>query len=152
MEVSGAVFSRLRRIHSPTTRTRGRPGPAPAPERSPDALPLSVTPLSRRAFRADCVHGEHGSRVSPVGEFDGSAVVAFERAMAVAIALRAPIVIDLGGLSFIDSSGLWALTTTHTACRKLGIPLQLRPGPENVQEVLEVTGLYDLLPFAAPRR
>lgn len=125
---------------------------APRPEvdeHSPDALPTSEAPLSQRGFRADCELGEGCARIAPVGEFDCSAVVAFERAMASTIELGCPIVIDLAGLSFIDSEGLWALTTTHTTCRQRQIPLRLLPGPAPVQDVFEVTGLYDLLPFAA---
>ena len=58
-----------------------------------------------------------------------------------------PIVIDLSRLTFIDSSGLWAITLTQRICRKRGLGLLIKPGPERVQSVFEVTGLADLLPF-----
>ena len=59
-----------------------------------------------------------------------------------------PIVIDLGRVTFIDSSGLWALILTQRICRQRGICLLLKPGPDSVQSVFEVTGLYDVLPFS----
>lgn len=133
----------------PATAPGQAPPPPEASEHSPDALPASAAPPSQRGFHADCEIGEDCARVAAVGEFDCSAVIEFERAMASTIALGCPIEIDLAGLSFIDSEGLWALTFTHTTCRKLRIPLRLLPGPDPIQHVFEVTGLYDLLPFAS---
>jgi anti-anti-sigma factor len=60
-----------------------------------------------------------------------------------------PIVIDLGELTFIDSCGLWLITTIHSGCRQRGISLRLWGGCEHIQQVFEVTGLYDLLPFVS---
>ena len=48
--------------------------------------------------------------------------------------------IDLSRLTFIDSSGLWAITLTQRICRRRGLGLLIRPGPERVQSVFEVTG------------
>jgi anti-anti-sigma factor len=47
-----------------------------------------------------------------------------------------PVVIDLRGLTFLDSSGLSALLKISTSCACL----RLIPGPTNVQRVFEVTG------------
>jgi anti-sigma B factor antagonist len=58
------------------------------------------------------------------------------------------IVIDLRGLTFIDSSGLQALLTGHELCRARGHELRIIPGPENVQRLFELTGMDEALPFA----
>jgi anti-sigma B factor antagonist len=57
------------------------------------------------------------------------------------------IVIDLGGLQFMDSVGLRALLTAHAASQRDGGRLRLRPGPEPVQRVFRITGTESLLPF-----
>jgi anti-anti-sigma factor len=57
------------------------------------------------------------------------------------------IVIDLRNLTFIDSSGLHALITGHELCRARGHELRIIPGPENVQRLVELTGLKESLPF-----
>jgi anti-sigma B factor antagonist len=58
------------------------------------------------------------------------------------------LVIDMRGLTFIDSTGLRAILTcwevSKGRCR-----LRLIPGPPAVQRVFEVTGLLDRLPFDA---
>jgi anti-sigma B factor antagonist len=60
----------------------------------------------------------------------------------------AAIVLDLRDLTFIDSSGLWTITSARAWCAREGIHLLLIPAPERVQRVFEVTGLSDILPFA----
>jgi anti-sigma B factor antagonist len=57
------------------------------------------------------------------------------------------IVIDLRGLTFIDSSGLHALVIGHQLCRTRGHELRIIAGPTNVQRLFELTGADDLLPF-----
>jgi anti-anti-sigma factor len=57
------------------------------------------------------------------------------------------VTLDLRGLVFIDSSGLWAVTSTHKWCRQRRIRFSIIPGGEAVQRVFELTGLSDLLPF-----
>lgn len=87
--------------------------------------------------------------ITPIGEFDSSALGQFEEALTELIEDERPIVIDLSRLTFIDSSGLWAITLTQRICRRRGLGLLIRPGPERVQSVFEVTGLADLLPFTS---
>jgi len=58
-----------------------------------------------------------------------------------------PIVLDLKGLTFMDSSSLEALIAGHGLCRARGCELRIIPGPENVQRLFELTGVRELLPF-----
>lgn len=130
-----------------------RPGEGDAELVSRDSLPQSPTNPADRAFHVETGADEHGGVVTPVGEFDSSALAPFEEAITEVMAEERPITIDLSRLTFIDSSGLWAITLTQRICRKRGLGLLIRPGPERVQSVFEVTGLADLLPFtSAPLR
>lgn len=62
---------------------------------------------------------------------------------------RQPLIIDLSGLTFIDSSGLYALLEADKRCREAGRVLSIRPGPPNVQKVFELTNTIDCLPFSS---
>jgi anti-sigma B factor antagonist len=57
------------------------------------------------------------------------------------------VVIDLGGLAFIDSTGLRLLLQADARAREQGYELVLRPGDPSVQRVFEVTGALDVLRF-----
>ena len=54
---------------------------------------------------------------------------------------RKNVVMDLGGVTFIDSSGLGALVSTLKALREAGGNLRLANVPARVRSVLEVTRL-----------
>ncbi len=58
------------------------------------------------------------------------------------------IVVDLSGLSFIDSSGVRLLVNAHARSRSDGGRLALLRGPQAVQRIFELTGIRDVLPFA----
>ena len=123
--------------------------PAESDSGSRDSLPHSQAAPSERGFYVETFEEERCGRIAPVGEFDSSALGPFEDAVTELIDTGRPILIDLSRLSFIDSSGLWAITLTQRICRKRGIGLLIKPGPARVQGVFEVTGLADLLPFTA---
>jgi anti-anti-sigma factor len=57
--------------------------------------------------------------------------------------------LDLRHLIFIDSSGLWTILAAMRWCERQGRGFSLVPGPDAVQQVFEVTGLIDVLPFRA---
>jgi anti-anti-sigma factor len=76
------------------------------------------------------------------GEFDLAALPQFEDAIAAAEAgAPAAIVIDLSGLTFMDSSGLRALVTGDERARNAGRRLAIVPGPPPVRRVFEITQL-----------
>ena len=116
---------------------------------SPDTLPCSEAGPGQGGFSVEVLYEEPGARLVVAGEFDGAALAPFEDAFTELIDRGLPMVLDLSGLSFIDSCGLWAVTLTQRICRQRGIRLRITPGPERVQSVFEVTGLADLLPFAS---
>jgi anti-anti-sigma factor len=93
-------------------------------------------------------HDDDAVIVVLAGEFDlGTAEPvreALNRAMGEA---RRRVIIDLGAVTFIDSSGLHAILDAYKLCRDVAPTLTIRPGPPNVQKVFESTNLLDRLPF-----
>ena len=61
----------------------------------------------------------------------------------------AEIVLDLGGLSFIDSSGIRLVLHADQRSSADGNRLRLLPGRPGVHRVFAVCGLVDRLPFVA---
>ena len=59
-------------------------------------------------------------------------------------------VLDLSGLTFMDSSGLRTILSAQAASRRDGWVLALVPGPPSVQRVFEITGVKDGLRFVEP--
>ena len=58
------------------------------------------------------------------------------------------LVVDLSGLTFLDSSGLRLLIELAADADRDGFTLGLVPGPPVVQRVFEVSGMRALLPFS----
>ena len=88
-------------------------------------------------------HGDRGARVMRLkGEFDLAGVAAFETAFErEAFRMGEPVVVDMRGLSFIDSSGLRAVLMADHRLRSEGRRFILVRGPERVAKVLELTGV-----------
>ncbi len=55
------------------------------------------------------------------------------------------VVIDLGGISFIDSSGLRVFVTARASLADAGIELALRNPSANTRRLLDITGLGELI-------
>ena len=62
---------------------------------------------------------------------------------------RGGLVIDLGGLTFVSSTGIAVLVHAHSYAQADGWRLQLRQGPSEVRRVFEICGLLEHLPFTA---
>ena len=76
------------------------------------------------------------------GEFDLAGLPQFEDAIAAVEAEGPPaIVVDLSGLTFMDSTGLRALVTADERARRAGRRLAIVPGPPPVRRVFEITQL-----------
>ena len=55
--------------------------------------------------------------------------------------------VDLGQVSFMDSSGLGALFRIHTAARDLAKPMTLHDVPNRITQILRISGLDLLMPI-----
>ena len=103
-------------------------------------------------FTCEVVPERDHVTVLPRGELDMATVGALERELR---RLRDSgfdhLVLDLGGLSFMDSSGLHLVTRWAAEAATDGFEFELVPGPPAVQRVFELTSLTDQLPFRKPR-
>ena len=88
--------------------------------------------------------------ITLAGEIDLATVARLERALSAALGLAPEIVvIDLSGVTFVDSTGVHRLLAAHRRAAERGIRLAIIPGPECVQRTFALCGLVDELPFAA---
>jgi anti-sigma B factor antagonist len=85
------------------------------------------------------------------GEFDLSCGETFQQALAGAIDDRVTeLVVDLRGLSFIDSTGLNALFHLRARAERDGFDFVVLCGEGHVMRVLKLIGLDELLPVVNP--
>jgi anti-sigma B factor antagonist len=54
------------------------------------------------------------------------------------------ILLDLGGLTFMDSTGLAVLVEAHARSATNGIPLRIFPVCGQVREIIKMTGLMEI--------
>jgi anti-sigma B factor antagonist len=87
-------------------------------------------------------------RVRPIGSLDAATVGVLERELEGLREAGFPqLIVDLGGLSFMDSSGLRLALKWHAAAQQDGFEIGFAPGPPAVQRVFEVTGMVEHVPF-----
>jgi anti-sigma B factor antagonist len=85
------------------------------------------------------------------GELDIGSAPVLEATLDEACAAGAKeVVIDMGGVEFIDSSGLSAIVRGKMLCEEHGCGYCLTPAQRPVQGVFEVTGVVDRLQFRDP--
>jgi anti-anti-sigma factor len=100
----------------------------------------SVISAERDARKARLVLG---------GELDMDA--RFQAEQALDDLLSTPVeqlVVDLGEVTFVDSTGMGLVLEVHDRARSEGFRLRLLRGPDEVQRVFELAGVADVLPFA----
>lgn len=96
--------------------------------------------------------GQDGVRLALAGELDLAGAPQLERSLQT-IEQQGPrrVVIDLAGLSFIDSTGLRVLLQAQARLGEQGSELLLAPGEPAVQRVFDVTGATRVLRFESSR-
>jgi anti-sigma B factor antagonist len=102
-------------------------------------------------FSCDVGRDDGSAWVRPIGDLDLDTVHRVETALA---ELRengcGELVLDLRGLTFMDSTGLRLVIRWHTAARDDGFRFAVVPGPEVVQRVFRLTGMDAYLTVADP--
>ncbi|HEX6344271.1 STAS domain-containing protein [Umezawaea sp.] len=88
-------------------------------------------------------HDEHVV-VAPVGAVALTTAGEFE-AVLLTLAVETDVVLDVSGLTFVDSSGLSIFVAAYKAGLKHGKSVVLDPVPPFLERVLKVTGLGTLL-------
>jgi anti-sigma B factor antagonist len=81
------------------------------------------------------------------GEFDYSSEAEFSEQLGKVVknGVRR-VVVDLRGLTFIDSSGIRAVLSAWRRSRNHDIEFALVPGPDQVRQVLSLTGIDRVIP------
>jgi len=102
-------------------------------------------------LRCEVVPERDGVRVRAIGSLDLSTVSVLDRQLnELREAGFRRLLVDLGGLLFMDSTGLRLALTWHAAAQRDGFEIAFAPGPPAVQMVFEVTGMRDHVPFIDP--
>jgi anti-sigma B factor antagonist len=86
----------------------------------------------------------------PTGELDIATAPKLERALRDGRQPGDEVVLDLGGLEFVDSTGLRVIVKGVEAAARERWELRLRHGPPAVRRVFEIAGVLGALPFEAP--
>jgi anti-anti-sigma factor len=93
------------------------------------------------------------ARVRLTGELDlASAPTVDARLRELVAGGSQELIVDLGGLSFMDSSGLRLLVGWAKAAAAEGIAFSMLPANPSVQRVFSMAGLEDFLPFVPAER
>jgi anti-sigma B factor antagonist len=79
------------------------------------------------------------------GDFDHGSSDAFRDSLDGVLGARRPIVVDLTGVEFIDSSGLGALLDAHRRAGRLGIELRIAGEHGGVERLMHRTGTLTML-------
>ena len=104
---------------------------------------------SVRACQIELDRSDGQTTLSLTGEFDASCVLRYERLFRDALEdSMSLLVVDMAGVTFIDSTGLALLLRTEAASRQDGFELRILRSPAPaVRSALEASGLERLLPF-----
>jgi anti-sigma B factor antagonist len=97
--------------------------------------------------RIESVAWDGGVSLRLIGELDLATHPEIETLILQRLETEPSIVIDLSGLTFMDSSGLRTLIQVKKAADALRRPFALVRGPSPVHKVFEITGLLDYFTF-----
>jgi anti-sigma B factor antagonist len=87
-------------------------------------------------------------RVRPIGSLDMATVPVVETQLQQLLdAGFRQLVVDLGGLAFMDSTGLRLAIRWSEAARRDGFTIGFVPGSPEIQRVFEITGMSEHVPF-----
>ena len=101
-----------------------------------------------RPFRVDVQRRNDVTIVQPQGELDLATVQTLQAALD-GVERAGRLVLDLRGLSFIDSSGLHLLVALHSRAQRAGFQLTLVAPAAPADKAIQVSGLDQALPFVA---
>jgi anti-anti-sigma factor len=113
-----------------------------------DLAPRDAEPVGSLRIRR--ARDEHGVVLGLSGEIDLSSAPELERELS-EMENEKPgrILIDLGNVSFMDSTGLALMLRAQQTAQANGHQLCLRPGSSQVQRLFEITGALDRFTFLA---
>ena len=114
----------------------------------PQPHPTNWPPEDEASLRCEVVPERDAARVRPIGSLDLATVPVLEQQLE---ELRKAgfrrLIVDLGGLWFMDLTGLRLALKWHAAAQQDGFEIGFAPGPPAVQRVFELTGMSEHVPF-----
>jgi anti-anti-sigma factor len=96
-------------------------------------------------FAARAVPGDRITVVELSGEVDIETAPRVRSALETAIRTGLPVVVDLGGVTFMDSAGFAVLVSTNLQARRVGTSMLLRAVSERIRDLLAMLGLDTVL-------
>lgn len=112
---------------------------------------LDSAPVAIPSFELDVARDGDQAVIAPAGELDIATAPRLEAAIEEATGAGVTaLVLDLRGLTFMDSTGLRALVQTHQRSQSDGFELSIWRGPRQIDRLFAVSGLEELLPLAEP--
>lgn len=106
--------------------------------------------VARPNFRIESHQTGSGMTIGLVGELDDAActglIAHFEQVTGTPDTRN--VVLDLSGVSFIDSAGMRAIIAIERRVGELGLTLSIAPPPAEVTELLQMTGIADRVALA----
>lgn len=88
---------------------------------------------------------ESGTVMQLAGEVDASLRPEAGSALAASLDVGGPVWVDLGRVTFIDSTGIAFLIQCRRACTESGLPLRVTHASAPVRAVVRMLGLEDVL-------
>jgi anti-anti-sigma factor len=122
-------------------------GPSPGDARQAAKPVRYDSPVgSQENLGVDLRHEQDRVVLRLTGELDLASTPIFERALEDAEIGKAPLVVlDLDGLTFVDSTGLRIILLAHERSRELQQEFAITPGSPQVQRLLSITSVTDHL-------
>jgi len=110
-------------------------------------MPDQYTP---KPFHCEVESRDGTAYVRPTGDLDMSTVPALEEQIKACVdGGGRRVVIDLRGLTFMDSTGLTLVTRWNNESRRDGFELALIPGHQRVQRLFELTSMTAYFTFVS---
>ena len=108
---------------------------------------LCAEPAPEDLVVLDVRRADSSVRVTATGEIDSSSAPQFRQTLETLVedSEVSEIVVDLGGVTFLDSAGLCALAAAHRATKGREVQLRVLASSRAVIRPLQITGLWELL-------
>ena len=102
------------------------------------------------SFSVHCATADAETVVRVAGEVDIDTAPALRTSLGAAIRSGGPVVLDLSGVTFMDSSGFGVLAAAQRQAGVLGGTLRLRGVSERIHQLLTLLGLDTVLTIEPP--
>ncbi|NUT37558.1 MAG: STAS domain-containing protein [Hamadaea sp.] len=105
--------------------------------------------MDEQDFAVERVSAPDMTTVTVRGDVDLTTVAQLSQELHAAAEQKRDVVIDLAGVTFIDSTGVRVLVEAYRTARQHGLSLSVRGARHWVARVLEVTGVATMLSMPA---